>query len=574
MGVSALPKHSVNRGPKRRGAMIILIALVVLAGLSVTLLVDQVRNQESVSDNSQTGSRAAPGQRSFSASPSSSDAGSEATVEPTDAANAEQDPAAVDPVGEDDPAHQPAVADDEAPELSISGAVLDDRGILLPGIDVLATPVNDGMQESAETPAVIGGASQRTDELGSFLFENIEDGEYELAVAASAQYRPAIKRVRAGASNAELILQRIRSVRVFGQVVSDVGDPLAEVQVRLLGTSTRAKSDADGQYEILVETLKAGQAPVLDFHLSGFEDARQRVEAMVATDLEETRLDVQMQEESSGPKVTLSGQVYGPQGEPVNGARLQLSSPSSRTFERASSNEAGDYVFSNIEVGDDYRVSVDPPEEYAAFESDALPVGPDGYYYQIVLESAAHADLSGIVTDLNGKQLAGFTLWLHALGDARSTMQLRTDSAGKFEVQNIPAGAIKFESQSQPWLRVSGIELKTGDSRYITVPVDWGQSWLFGRVLDDSATPVAGARVVLQSMQHHSGVNTESRREVMSDLEGYFTVSNLGAPDYTLTIQAPGYRSSRVQHRLDQDNELRITLPRLDSTAQSGASGG
>lgn len=580
--MSAVPKKSTKSRSNGRKVNTIFISLLVLAlACLVSLLVVQVRNQGSSSDSAPPGSTVSSADRAatsrHSVAEQSTTTSTTTSAESAVAANSRLAPVASEP--EETSAREAATEDeseDKSGGMAISGAVMDDRGVLLPGIQVLARQVSGPAQDPGSTTIAAGGQSQLTDELGSFAFENIGEGEYELAVAENAEYRPARLQVRAGASNAELTLQRIRSVRVFGQVADPAGEPLAEVQVRLLGTSTRSQTESTGQYEIVVEPLKAKQAPVLDFQLSGYEDTRQRVEAVVASDLAETRLDVQMEEDSSGPKTTLSGQVFGPQNESVAGAKLQLSSPNSRSYLRTTSDESGEYVFDDIEVDEGYRLAVDPPDGYAYFESDAFPVGPDGYHYQVMLEPAAYSDLSGTITDLGGAPLGGFTLWLHILGDGGAApVQLHTDGSGRFQVQKVPVGAIKFESRSQPWLQVSGIELEPGGSQHVTVPVDWGRSWLFGRVVDDRGEPVSGARIVLQWMEHYSGLNSESRRQVMSDLEGNFTVSNLGGSGYTLTVQATGHQSSRFQYQIDQSGgELSVTLPRLDSLAQSGGSGG
>jgi protocatechuate 3,4-dioxygenase beta subunit len=460
--------------------------------------------------------------------------------------------------------------------LAISGAVLDDSGALLPGIPVIARPTRRPGTHQDATQTSSGELRQQTDQLGSFTFDDLAEGEYELAVAESAQYHPAKLRVRAGVANAELMLQRIRSVRVYGQVTDDVGNPLEGVRVRALGGNLRVHSDVSGGYEIQTGPSKAGQPPVLDFSMKGYRDSRQRVEGALGSEVAEVQLDVELEWESKASKVAVSGQVYGPTGEPVGGARVWLNSSEFHAYEKTTSGALGEYRFTGVETGDAYTLGVEPQDEYAAFKSDLFSVGPDDLYYDVRLDAAGFSNLSGTVTDLGGAPLGDFTLWIRSMNmGGHPLIPVRTDGAGGFRLERIPAGAVKLESRSQPWLEVTGIVLKPGESRHVEVPLDWGQNWLLGQVVDGQGEPVSGANVVLRWSQNYLDVSSKSRREVMSDQGGYFALSNLDGQDYTLTVQATGFESYRVQYRLGQsEEEVRITLTRPGSMDQNEKGGG
>ena len=194
----------------------------------------------------------------------------------------------------------------------------------------------------------------------------------------------------------------------------------------------------------------------------------------------------------------------------------------------------------------------------------------------MTLEVTEFSDLSGIVTDLDGTPLSDFTLWARSMDMGRHPlMPVHTDGTGQFRLERVPSGAIKLESRSQPWLQATGIVLRPGQSHHVEVPLDWGKEWLLGQVVDDQGAPVARAQVVLRWTQSYLDVSSESRREVMTSLEGYFAVSNLNAEDYTVTVQAAGYESSRVQYRRGQgEQEMHITLQRSGFKTQTGNGGG
>ncbi|MGA9574742.1 MAG: carboxypeptidase regulatory-like domain-containing protein, partial [Lysobacterales bacterium] len=402
------------------------------------------------------------------------------------------------------------------------------------------------------------------------------EGEFELAVSERDQHHPARLRVRAGVSNAELVLQRIRSVSVYGVITDDVGNPLEGVGVRALGSKLQVRSDISGQYEIQTSPSKAGQAPVLDFSMKDYQDSRQRVEGAMDSKADKVRLDVELQWESKASKVAVSGLVSGPTGEPVVGARVWLSSPEFHAYEKTMSNTLGEYRFNSVKVGDAYTLGVEPQDEYAAFKSDLFSVGPDDLGYDVKLEAAEFSNLSGTVTDLSGAPLRDFTLWARSMDMGRNPlMPVHTDGAGQFRLERIPSGAIKLESRSQPWLEATGIVLRPGESRHVEVPLDWGQNWLLGQVVDDQGEPVSRAQIILRWTRNYFDVSSKSRREVMSDQLGYFTLSNLDAEDYTLTVQAAGYETSRSQYRPGQsESEIRVILPRRVSTSQTGQGGG
>lgn len=462
--------------------------------------------------------------------------------------------------------------DDEQTDLAISGAVLDDRGILLPDIFVIARPASRTGKNQSATQVGAGELRQKTDRLGSFTFDGLAEGEYELAVSKNEQYHPAKLRVRAGVANAELMLQRIRSVRVYGLITDDVGNPLEGVQIRALGSNFQVYSDISGRYEIQTGPSKAGQVPILDFSMKEYQDSRQRVEGALDSEDTEFELNVEMEWESKASKVTVSGQITGPAGEPVDGASVWLSSSQFHAYAKTRSNALGEYQFKSVKVGNAYTLGVEPRDEYTSFKSDLLTIGPGDLDFDVSLDAAEFSDLSGTVTDLDGTPLGGFSLWARSMDMGRHPLiPVHTDGAGHFRLERIPSGAIKLESRSQPWLEANGIVLKPGESHQVEVPLDWGQNWLLGQVVDDQGDPVSRAHVVLRWTQNFLDVSSESRREVMSDQGGFFALSNLAAQDYTLTVQATGYLPSRIQYRRGQsEEEVRVTLQRRSSMTGNG----
>lgn len=555
--------RSAKTGRTRRRGLLILLSLVLLGLIGLgSLEVYQQVNQGVAVENAPVNSSnpmfdgISPGANSMAEKPQLP---GEASNENNNANAADDSRLSVTELSEFE-----EIEDEERDKLAISGAVLDDTGNLLPGITVLARMADNPGKNPVSARAGSGDLRQQTDELGSFTFENLREGEYELAVTALEQYQPATLRVRAGVANAELVLQRFRSVRVFGTITDDVGNPLEGVRVRALGSKSLVLSDVNGAYEVETSPRKAGQPPVLDFSLEGYRDARRRVEDVIGSTASEVQLDVQLEWESDESKVAVYGLVYGPATEPVAGAMVWLSSYEYNVFERTRSSTMGEYRFEEVKVGDGYTLGVEPREKYAAFKSESLGIGPGDLNYDVTLEETGVASLSGILTDLSGIPLGNFMLWAsNTDAGQQKPMPLKTDGAGRFRLEQISAGAIKLESRSQPWLVVTGIVLQPEESRRVEVPLDWGRDWLLGKVVDDRGEPIARAKVNLQWSQVFSNLRSESRREVMSDQEGYFALSNLDADEYTVTIEAGGFARSRIQYRPGQgEKEMLVKLTR------------
>lgn len=491
-----------------------------------------------------------------------SDAASEAAQSEADDRSATADEDAPAEMVDDD-------ATDERPELAISGAVLDDQGSLLPGVTVRAHSVGPTGRSPGQSGPADSALSQVTDNLGRFVFEPLPNGEFRLSVDDTEEFHGTAQRVRAGVANAELRVQRIREVRVHGHIIDEHGGALENVRVRDLGGSRAPPSDIDGAYEIIVEPVKAGQAPVLEFGHPRYRSQRQRVEAVVGSDTDEVRLDVEM--EPIDEQVAVLGHVSGSRGEPVPNAEVWLSSADPRNYLSTRSNQGGEFTFDQVELGGAYRLGVDPGPDYRKYVSDAFEVGPGNTAHDVRLEDDGYGSLFGRLVDPDGRALGRFTVWLRSQdsGGGHAPIPVTSDGAGNFEVERAPAGMLRLESTSQPRLQAGDIELRPGEARQIEVPLDWGERWMFGKVVDGSGNPVAGARVTLQWSREHYDVASSSHRRAATDVEGFFTFSNLGARDYSVTVQAPGFQTLRSNYAPGGDDLVIV----LQSTVIASAGG-
>lgn len=462
--------------------------------------------------------------------------------------------------GASNPENQDREMADPAPQRSLSGSVIDDAGAPLPGIEVRASPA-----VAVEAPTDSQTARAVSDALGMFEFDELGSGEYVLSVPESETHQGETLRARAGSSAADIHLQRKGEILVIGSVLDASGAPLANTSVRSLGSDRRITADEEGRYRITIDRQKVSAQPVLDFSLRGYRTLRERVPDRPRAGEDTVELDVTM--EPLGDLVTFIGSVQGKNGVPVSGAGITLSSLSDSFNASVSTGEFGEFNIEAVEAGNRYRLVVDPRNsDYRRFTSEPLIIDQANNAFDVQLEDGGQASLAGTLVDPTGKPLPYFMLWIrNSEQTGTAPIPVQTDAGGRFDPVLLGAGPIELESRSNPRLEASGISLSSGESLDVRVPLDWGDDWLLGRVIDDNGKPVAQARVTVHWSREFGDGRSMSSRQTRSDAAGFFGFSNLGAPRYRLTCSAPGFKTRQVDAALEAGSELEIRLERLNT---------
>lgn len=443
---------------------------------------------------------------------------------------------------------------------SIRGIVLDEAGIPLPGIEITAARVPAGRTgDAADAPA-----QNRSDELGMFEFGGLHDGEYLLTVSGSDDFHPASIRARAGSETADIHLQRKGEIRVVGTVRHD-GEPLPDVRIRALGGDYDARTDGQGRYQITIDRTRVDGQPVLEFAARGYRPARERAPDRVPPSGEAVEIDVTLQRLNE--LIPVIGAVHGPEGEAVEGAQVSLTSTESNVYRQVTSGPLGEFEFDAVESGVAYRVAVDPAgRRYQRHVSEPIVVEPGNSAVDIVLEEGGEAALAGVVVDPSGDPLPHFRLWLRNTGAGNAEpIPVETDARGRFEPVLVGVGPVRLESRSMPRLEASGIDLAAGERLQVRVPIDWGERWLLGKVVDETGKPVARASISARWNSDFGNGRSVSSRQTRSDVAGFFGFGNLGARNYELTCSAPGFRTARLDVQVEPDRELVIRLERNSS---------
>jgi hypothetical protein len=66
---------------------------------------------------------------------------------------------------------------------------------------------------------------------------------------------------------------------------------------------------------------------------------------------------------------------------------------------------------------------------------------------------------------------------------------------------------------------------------------------------------VPGSQVSLSWLHNVNGVSSSARRKTTADTKGYFLFTQLGPGLHTLNINAPGFRSARLDHDVGMPGE-------------------
>ncbi|MDT8439265.1 MAG: carboxypeptidase regulatory-like domain-containing protein [Wenzhouxiangellaceae bacterium] len=490
------------------------------------------------------------------------------TTSPGSSANNADSPTATGPLPHSPDRQTPAASaqDEEAPDLAIRGAVLDDTGAPLASL-VVKLEALQALASPGLTQAPLARAT--TNHLGMFDFEALRAGEYQLRIDDTDHLFGTTRAVRAGTDHLTLHLQRKGALQVFGQVTDPDGAPLENAWVRAFGLQQRTATNASGEYALEFQLRRVGEVPVLEFEHHLFRSTTRRVPLAQGHGFEPVRLDVQLLDEYE--HVAVYGTVFGPQLEPVAGARVVLMSPSLQTRQSTVSGDQGDYLLEQVAVGPGYRLRVTPNgERYRQYLSESFPIGPHAMQRDIALEAGERATVSGLLFDPEGTPLSDFTLWLRSDNGAYP-LPIHTDHQGRFGTIDVAAGNLTLETHSAPWLRVTGITVAAGEYRAIRAPLDWGQNWLLGQVVDAQGQALSQVRITLQWATDFGEIRSTSQRAHLSDMLGRFEFANLGARVYQLTAQSPGYAIERTTISTTDGAEIRIQLRRTASATDAGA---
>ncbi len=454
----------------------------------------------------------------------------------------------------------------------ISGRVLDQYGMAIPGVGLVATVQGlNAATPGLQIPVEYLQYRAISDVDGRYRFSPIVEGDYSVTAVSNGRYADAHIRVRSGTDFANIVLDRERQIMLQGRVSSTAGEPLWSALVSpLVPGVAGAYTDGHGQYQ-LTASISEGRGGVgIKATLSGY---REQLILLNDADLRGTALNVDFTLEPVKSVAMVAGTVVSADdGLPVAGVAVEMRSVGLKQIYRSVTGEAGEFILSGVETGNDYRVLVSGGERYENFIQDQIEVSPNGLNLNVALTPVPQSSLYAQVVNLGGQSIPGFTLNMRRTSMPFNTRQVTSDGSGRFAVHGLAAGALVLERQSYPQISISGVELAHNADEHVQLVLDWGHDRLAGIVVDGAGNPVGGSTVMLTWSFSANGIESWTSRKTATDAQGNFSFTELGPGPHTLVVDAQGFNTLRRPHDVTADGyDVVVQLEPISNNTGGGS---
>lgn len=452
-------------------------------------------------------------------------------------------------------------------DLGVSGRVLTRSGRSLAGIAVEATryPRNQGRIHLV--PAERASQRSVSDRRGFYEVRGLEAGDYVLVTEATGEFPPTRRVVQAGEKLFNILLDEGRDLRVTGRVTDLSGYPLESVRVSLLDDSTTScATGPEGAYELSLGIGETQRTRVLAYQLQGYRVAQVEI---LRDDLKgSAALERNVSLLPEGFSAPVRGWIRKSDGTVVEGLAVSLESGSLRARLRTESDSTGRFAFPEVEIAEDYSLRVQAPTGWKDHEQRPLRVWDKGVELDIILEQLPSGSITGQVVDLTGRPVPALEFSVRHPRALARELSVKTDESGWFELSEVPAGALEFETRSPPKFTVRDVKLLPGTLNPMRLIVDSGPHELSGTVVDPDGLPLSGARVTLTWIHRSEESSARSSRETTTDAEGHFTFTGLGADAHRLRITARGYHPAQCVCQVGLQPRLEPIALRAQRSAQ------
>jgi uncharacterized GH25 family protein len=426
-----------------------------------------------------------------------------------------------------------------SPGSRISGRVVDESGAPVTRAQVLAVPEGPGG----------GGAARPLEEKGGFIIENVSPGRFTLAVTAPGFLRAQRRGIEVVAgkdvSGLEVVVRK--GATVEGRVTTADGRPAAGTRLRVMPTDNtgnpllaalglpEAVADGEGAYQL--EGVAEGARSIV-----AEERDHPKVVQTLAVQPGSNHLDFQL---ADGREV--SGRVVDPQGQPIPGAEVSLSSRSGSW--RATTGPDGGFQMTAVPDGA-YRLLAEKAGWAAARSTEEVQVA-GGPVEGLVVRLDRGGAIVGRISGLGFEELS--RVQVSASGPAGGQLG-QVDYQGSYRIDALSPGEWTVEAHLPESRRAVGrVRLAPGQTQ-ASLDLEFGGGLTLSGVVLHGEHPVAGAMVTVQNP------NGGLQHGAMSGPDGRFRVDGLEAGPIEVVVLG---RDTPFRQPLDlsADREIVLRLP-------------
>lgn len=380
----------------------------------------------------------------------------------------------------------------------------------------------------------------KTDDDGRFELRGITAGKATLE-ASFAGYAPtSFERVLSNTDETALSVTLRGDAAIVGEVTDEVTkQPVADIDVRLVGLPYQTRTDAKGKYRLeAVPSLPAR----LDARAAGY--IARTVDVRSASK-EETPISLSLQGNS-----TLSGVIIEKwSSKPLEKARVTLGKPGYELL----TTEDGTFEIKGVRGGVSHEIQITAdglPPHTEKFEARPGPVA------QRKIVMSGLAKLTGqVVSVIDESPVAGAKVQL--LGTAYEVV---TDDKGQFQLDQLRNGPTSFEFSAAGFHPRRLTEELMTDTKPVKVLLG-GNASVVGEVVDGTTgQPIEGAEVNIAKTALRAKTNKQ----------GEFHMPGAFPGPATLTVTATGYPSNSTELALAAERESNVEVKLTGTASISG----
>lgn len=439
--------------------------------------------------------------------------------------------------------------------LWISGLILNDLGKPVSGIEVTAQlqrlfrTSDNNAPTTSQTEWIT-----RSDSTGTYMFQEVADGEYIIHTPPTDQYNEEKITTRAGVDTADIVLTSLQKIWVHGFVDDLQGSPLYNVRVfNKDAPQEKTFTDTQGKYRLQISKTNTKPRYTIQFNLEEYLPNEQSLTNEEAGESNQVQLDAMLEPVATLTQV--SGRLTDINGKPIPNESVNFYSIKLSQNYKTTTGSSGEFTFYDVVTGEDYQLEIRPKGPYKDYIRTNLSVSPEGLDLSVSLDSLHESSISGVFRDSYGNPIPYFTLSLRSNEALNNSWMITSNASGQYSIDQITDGELIFETNSFPHFIVSGIKITSNTAENLDLILDWGNYEIHGLLQDKNGSPISRSEIILSWSLTNNTVVSRSTRRSTSDSNGNFLFTQLGPGPHTLYAIAPGYQATQLETNAAETGE-------------------